>query len=91
MRHYSRALDEIYHLRIALAFELAINKKISCYSSMPKAVHVELDDQRQRVEQALRSGGSAIYGYLHAAESQTLLRRAGARTTLTRHEWEHGR
>lgn len=88
---YSAALDEIYRLRRALAYEAAVAKAHGEYKTFPKSRRDVLDSQIERMRAAAR--GNVLDAYRdrpHFALDATM-REAGAKTTLTRHAWEQER
>lgn len=91
MAHYSRALDEVYSLRVLLARELVAVKRFQEFVTLPQGVRKGLAEQQARIELALRGGGTAmIHRFVRSGEAQQLLREAGTRETLTRGLWEKG-
>lgn len=91
LQHYSRALDEVYCLRVQLASELEEIQRFLRYASLPLAVRKGLIEQQGRVEQVLRRGAlSTTRRFIPPGRAQQLLREAGTRPTLTRGAWENG-
>lgn len=90
LNHYSRALDELYAVRVIIALELHTNRRMQMFATLPLTVRHLLMEQEGRLETALRRGGQVAARHLRAGEAQILLRRAGAKETLTRGAWESG-
>ncbi len=87
LAHYSAALDEIYLLRTAAAFEAQTLQWVLSFSTLPKKVRVVLQNMQGRLK-ATACGWDA-YDYLTAQERYDALANCkGAPMTLTRHEWE---
>lgn len=80
--HYSRALDEIYLLRAALAYEADL------MASRNPAPGGPLDAQITRMRRAARGQADRAYMAFSGGWSKKALDSAGADTTLTRHRWE---
>lgn len=89
-QHYSRALDEIYHLRALLARELVTIKYAFSFATTPKNVRRELMDAQGRIEDVLRQGAHRALVVRPSGEAKALLRRAGVPETLTVYSWESG-
>lgn len=86
--HYSRALDEIYRLRLALAYEASVLEVgLDGYATIAKGMRERLERAAERMKAAAR--GSE--GLTHLADLRTpdaVLRSVGASSTLTRAQWE---
>jgi hypothetical protein len=86
LKHYSRALDEIFRLRRALAFEAHITEGITnLYASLPKGARRELLTHVERMRRAAR-GEVTHAGIDHLLQESLAM--AGAPETLTREQWE---
>lgn len=89
--HYSRALDEVFCLRVQLAHELVEVKRFLSYASLPQTVRKGLVEQQARIERVLRQGAmNTTRRHVRPGQAQQLLRDAGTRPTLTRFSWENG-
>lgn len=86
LAHYSRALDEIFRLRQAAAFEAQTIYIALTYRSVPGKARDALEQARGRLTSSAR--GQNIYGHLSAEALDMALRGVGAPTTLTRAQWE---
>lgn len=86
LKHYSAALDEIYRLRVAAAYEARILANVLDYATLPKRVRNMLQNAHQRHEAT--ACGMVAHGHLTAEQRQTVLQLCNAPMTLTRHEWE---
>jgi len=85
--HYSHALDEIYRLRVALAYEAHVATSLLTYATLPSGARAQLEDMVDRARAAAR--GEVAYRRLIDDELRgRILRNAGASETLTRHQWE---
>lgn len=87
--HYSRALDEIYRLRIALANEANHVENMATLVTFPRGQRVIALAMVERMRLAARGETQRAYGLLDSAFHKVLLRSAGAPETLTRWQWEH--
>lgn len=87
LAHYSAALDEIWRLRVALAYELAALGAALDYQTLPTGVRQRLERVRDRIQRAGR--GEDVHATGRLADKQTLLLDAGIPITLTRHQWEN--
>jgi hypothetical protein len=85
--HYSRALDEIYKLRRALAYEARVTTGLLNYASLPKGASERIETMGNRLRAAARGEVDLAYG-MRSGEGQRLLMDAGALPTLTRQRWE---
>jgi hypothetical protein len=83
---YSAALDEIYFLRSALAYEARVVDTALGYKTMAQTVRAKLGAVRERLAQAAR--GERDQHIQGTASAKFCLRWVGASDTLTRHEWE---
>lgn len=87
LAHYSRALDEIYHLRTALAYEAGVLTAHLEYATFPKSRRVVAEEQIQRMRQAAQGLTRQAYSGIEswALDSARRESRVG---TLTRNQWE---
>ncbi len=88
LKHYSAALDEIFRLRVAAAYEARAAEALLTYASMPKGVRSGLEAARARMR-ATAKGWTDIYDHVTADTRAFLLRNCDAPQTLNRHEWEN--
>lgn len=88
LAHYSRALDEIYRMRVAAAFDAQVaDGLLHGFAGLPKNVRYQLDAMRERLRAAARGESETAYavdGELRAR----VLDNADAPATLTRGQWE---
>lgn len=85
VEHYSAALDEIYRLRVLMAYQAQVAKTALGYKTMPASV-------RSKVSSIERSSADAAKGEIwQPAYPKTYLRAVGAHETMTRWEWEQQR
>lgn len=87
-RAYSAALDEIFELRRALAYEAEGLSATLEYKSFPKSRRTVTEAQTERMREAARGGVQHAYGGVYSAALDSALSRAGAPGTLTRHQFE---
>lgn len=89
--HYSAALDEIFRMRKAAAYEARTLAGILVYKSLPAAVRLRLERQHARLVAVAR--GEVLEAYeqegVTNAGWQEVMRRSGMPMTLTRWQWEH--
>lgn len=90
LAHYSRALDELWRMRVAAACEAhVVAEKVLEFSTLPKAARRLLVEVSHRTAAAAR--GEVAAAYRTSAEfEQMVMREAGAPPTLTRAQWERG-
>lgn len=88
LAHYSRALDEIYRLRAALAYEARVTESHLGLKTFPKSRRAAAEHQVERMREAARGGGAMAYFRVNPEVMKRLLRDAGASETLTRGQWE---
>lgn len=87
--YYSQALDEIYRLRAAAAYEAAvIANTLLAYASLPVGVRRYLEGQYLRLTAAARGDTGTAYADVSSARKKEVLRAAGAPQCLTRGQWE---
>lgn len=84
----SRALDEIWHLRRALAYEAAVNEAHLQLKTFPKSRRQIVLGQIERMREAARGAVLRAYAGLHTQSIDGAMDRAGAEPTLTRGQWE---
>jgi len=88
LQDYSRALDEIYRLRAALAIEAGITESHLDLVTFPKSRRSYAEDQVARMRAAARGDSEQAYGDFDGWAKQSALEQAGASATLTRGQWE---
>lgn len=88
---YSAALEEIYRLRCALAYEALINREYLTYATLPKSIRREIVKRANRMHDAARGRVAEAYAGVDSYLMQELMEEAGASPTLTRAQWEAGR
>ena len=91
MSHYSGALDEIYRLRRALAYEADVLVAHLTYKTFPKTRRRYAEEQVERMRAAARGEVLARYAGVSDLSLRSAMDRAGASQTLTRGDWEHHR
>lgn len=89
LAHYGAALDEIYRLRRALAYEAAVLKVHLDYKTFPKTRREVAEGQIRRMQDSARGKSQRAYGGTNTASLAVALSEAGAPQSLTRHAWEH--
>lgn len=87
--HYSRALDEIYRLRAALAREAQVVETCLDFATLPVTVRKFMEKQVPRMRAAAR-GEQEAYADMNITRTKAALASAGASETLTRVAWEDG-
>lgn len=88
LRHYSRALDEIYFLRQMLAYEARVVEATLDYKTFPKSRRAIHEAQVQRMRNATHESAiHAAIGY-PSLSLRSCMREAGMPETLTRGQWE---
>lgn len=86
--HYSRALDELWRMRVAAAYEAyVVAENVLEYATLPKAARQELTGLRHRAAAAARGETAAAYK-LSTEWQARVMDDAGAPATLTRAQWE---
>jgi hypothetical protein len=83
MRDLTAALDEIYLLRQAMAYEAAVLQEHTRFASFPKSRRVWATQQIERMRKAAESGGRAAYADVNPGSLSIEARNCGL-TTLTR-------
>lgn len=86
--HYSRALDEIYELRAALAYEARVIEAHLQLATFPKSRRRMAEEQIARMRAACRGEVRASYWSVSPGVRQGLMTAAGASPSLTRGQWE---
>jgi hypothetical protein len=83
----SAALDEIYRLRGALAYEAEVLNQHLSYKTFPKSRRDIAERQIGRMQQSARGDADLAYGIISSGgHMREALKRTGASETLTR--WE---
>ena len=85
--HYSRALDEIYRLRTALAYEAQVNRAHLGYKTFPKSRRYVAEHQIERMVASAQGQAERAYAETSSSSLSHVRREAGIET-LTRHQWE---
>ena len=88
LAHYSAALDEIFRLRRALAFEADVVLAHTDYQTFPKTRRRFAEEQVHRMRQAARGDGQLAYAGHSYLDFDGAMHRAGAEHSLTRDQWE---
>jgi hypothetical protein len=88
MELYSAAIDEIYMLRAALAMEARLMESAMGYRTVPKILCDKFKNAVIRARAAATGRVYETYSAYPVAARHQALRLAGARTSLTRHEFE---
>lgn len=91
MALYSAALDEVWALRRALAYEASVAEVHGEYKTFPQSRRRFLAEQVERMRRAARGEAERAYASTNSRSIDHALREAGASQTLTRFEWEAGR
>jgi phosphoribosylcarboxyaminoimidazole (NCAIR) mutase len=91
LAHYSAALDEIYRLRCALAYEAEVVAEYLTFATLPTTVRRDVRDQLDRLRAAACGGAQHGYAMVTSETMKRVLREAGASETLTRGSWETSR
>lgn len=86
--HYSRALDEIFELRAALAYEARVIEAHLGLATFPKSRRGIAEEQITRMRAACRGDVRESYWSVSPGVRDGLLVAAGASPTLTRGQWE---
>lgn len=88
LAHYSRALDEIYRLRQAMAYEAIVLDRNTGWRSLPVTVRRVMARQSERLFRAACGRVEFAYEDVKPATLREALIDAGASETLTRAQWE---
>lgn len=91
LHHYMVALDEIYSLRRALAYEAGRTAADLQYKTFPKSRRAIAENAINRMRSAARGFVEHAYGDRSTTVLHHAMREADAPTTLTRHAWETSR
>lgn len=87
----SRALDEIYALRAALAYEASRTSADLDMKSYPKSRRAIAEQAIERMQAAARGQAARAYAGKSSTFLKHSLREAGASETLTLTEWTEGK
>lgn len=90
LAHYSRALDEVYRLRKAAAYEATLLDAHLRWKSLPSTARQAMDRQAQRLYQAARGEAEQAYKAVDGRALREALLDAGAEEGLSRGQWEDG-
>jgi hypothetical protein len=90
MAHYSAALDEIFRLRTALAYEAGVTEVHLSYKTFPKTRRPIASEQTRRMRDAAIGHSEHAYGGVHSA-SLRIARKDAGMNGLTRWQWESER
>lgn len=85
---YSAALDEIYRLREALAYEAVVTDTHLAYRTFPKSRRGSAENQVERMRAAARGESQRAYAPVSHLVLRHCLGEAGASETLTRHQFD---
>lgn len=85
----SLALDEIYRLREALAYEAGGIVAHAEYKTFPKSRRIVAAEQIMRMRQAARGEARVAYAGESSAHLRGALRSAGAGETFTMNDWRN--
>jgi hypothetical protein len=88
---YFDALDEIWLLRRALAYEAAATAAHLSYKSFPKSRREVAENQIERMRESARGRAQPAYSGVHTVSLRSAMEAADAPTTFTRHDWELSR
>jgi hypothetical protein len=83
---YSAALDEIFRLRVILAYEAKVTAAHLSLKTFPKSRREAADRQIERMTAAATGQSHAAYGQI--AYPKRALSAVGASECLTRDDWE---
>lgn len=86
--HYSAALDEIYLLRQAAAYEAHVLSSLLTYSTLPKGAREQVEAIAPRLEALARGEQRVAYAHVDNECRQRVMARAGMLPTFTRSRWE---
>lgn len=91
LAHYSAALDEVFRLRQALAYEARVSESLLSYTSLPVGARKKAEGQVERMRRSARGEVEAVYAEVPNHHRQSVMRQAGMHPTLTRGQWEADR
>lgn len=87
LAHYSAALDEIFRLRTALAYEAGVLEAHLGLATFPKSRREIAEGQIERMREAARTSGGLPYAEVASWALEQAREQAGM-TVLTRGTWE---
>jgi methylmalonyl-CoA mutase cobalamin-binding subunit len=86
---YSEALDEIYALRRALAYEaMVVDAQALGVAALSKGRRAELEKATERMRDAARGRVTVTYSGTRATALQLAMEKSGCSNFLTRNQWE---
>lgn len=88
---YSRAIDEIFRLRRALAYEAGVVAAHLGYATFPKSRRAVAEGQIERMRAAARGEAEVAYAGTSHLSLRHAMNEAGASQTLTCGQWEERR
>jgi hypothetical protein len=88
LRLYSKALDEIFLLRRAMAYEAGVAEAHADFKTFPKTRRPFVAAQVERLRAAARGDVRKSYADKPSLTLRWALLNAGASETMTRTEWE---
>lgn len=86
-RQFSNAVDEVFHLRRAIAYEAGVTAAHLTMKSFPKSRRAIAEEQIDRMRQSARGKAQVAYAGMNSLFLRTALKDAGADTTLTNWQW----
>ncbi len=89
LHYYSAALDEVFRLRRALAYEAGVVEAHLTLKSFPRSRRPIAETQTFRMRLAARGRAAIEYAGMPTWSLESGMRDAGAPNSLTRTEWEH--
>lgn len=88
MSQYSAALDEIWRLRRALAYEARVVEAHTGFATFPKSRRAIAHEQVRRMQAAARGEVEVVYAGTSRMSLDQAMTDAGAERTLTRYQFE---
>jgi hypothetical protein len=88
LAHYSAALDEIFRLRRALAYEAGVSLAGLSFKTFPRSLREVVKRQAQRMRSAARGTAYDAYSDVTGWAMEGAMREAAAPDHLTRTQWE---
>lgn len=88
MSYYSAALDEVYRLRRALAFEARVVEAHTEYKTFPKTRRRFATEQVERMRMSARGRSELAYAGVNSYSLRAELLDSGGQETLTRSAFE---
>lgn len=88
LKHYSAALDEIYRLRRALAYEAGVTAAHLELKTFPKSRAYPAQQQVERMRRSARGEVQEAYGPVYPWALQSAMEDAGMTRGLSRAQWE---